>query len=232
MFGRYVLRTIEVDAARRFYEEAVGLRLPAGAAAETSLEAWPLHERARSAGAPAHWLGHLEVDDVEGAVSELSAMGAQSLGPTVRAASGATWATVRDPFGAVVALRARGDTPPDRPVEWHQLHTRDLERAWPTYAKLAGWRAAGTIDAPDPEGGHRLFAWSGEPVGSIANTARWPGVHAHWLFYFPVDDVDATAARVRHHGGTAQTPVARVQDRRIAVCEDPHGAAFGVIERV
>lgn len=231
MFSRYVLRTIEVESARGFYERAVGLVLPEGGVAETSLEAWPLHERARSAGAPPHWLGHLEVDDLENAVRDMVAIGAEPLGPTVHAAGGVAWATVRDPSGAVVALRARGQAPPDRPVAWHQLHTRDLERAWPAYAKVAGWRDAGTIDVPDPEGGHRLFAWSGAAVGSVANTARWPGVHAHWLFYFPVADVEATAERVRSGGGTAVTPSTLLNGRRVAVCEDPQGAAFGVIDR-
>ncbi|HEY8432194.1 MAG TPA: hypothetical protein VIL20_27670 [Sandaracinaceae bacterium] len=107
----------------------------------------------RSAGAPPHWLGHLEVDDLEAAVCEMVAAGAERLGPTVRAPSGAAWATLRDPFGAVVALRAREGAAPDRPVAWHQLHTRDAEGAWSIYAKLTGWRDAGTIDAPDLEGG-------------------------------------------------------------------------------
>jgi predicted enzyme related to lactoylglutathione lyase len=231
VFSRYVLRTIAVDDARRFYADAVGLVLPEGADARTSLEAWPLHERARSAGAPPHWLGHLEVDDVERAVAAMAAVGAEPLGPTVRAPDGAAWATLRDPSGAVVALRARGEPPPDRPVAWHQLHARDLDRVWPIYAELAGWRDAGTIAAADPEGGHHLFSWSGGAVGSVASTARWQGVHPHWLFYFPVDDVAATAERVRSGGGTALVPGALADGRRIAVCEDPQGAAFGVIER-
>lgn len=230
MFSRYTLRTIDVASARRFYEVAVGLTLPEGAAAHTSLESWPLHERARAAGAPPHWLGHLEVGDAEVAASEMVAAGGQALGPTVRAER-AVWATVRDPFGAVVALRSGDPTASDRPVGWHQLHTTDLERAWTIYTKLAGWRDAGTIDAADPEGGHRLFTWSEDAVGSIANTARWAGVHPHWLFYFPVADVDATAARVRQHGGTAMEPRALPGNGRVAVCHDPQGAAFGLIAR-
>lgn len=230
MFSRYTLRTIQVDDARRFYERAIGLVLPVGAAAHTSVEAWPLHERALGAGAPPHWLGHLEVDDVEGAAAEMIAMGGQSLGPIARAPSGAVWATLRDPSGAVIALRRRADAPPDQPVQWHQLHTRELDRAWPTYEKLVGWRDAGKIDVPDPDGGHRLFTWSGEAVGSVANTARWPGVHAHWLFYFAVDDVDAAVQCITDHGGTALPPVV-LDGRRIAACEDPQGAAFGVIQR-
>lgn len=236
MFVRYSLRTVDLAGALRFYEDALGLSLTEGASAETSLEAWTLHERARAAGAPAHWLGHVEVDDVARACAAMIARGAQPLGPTVRAPGGAEWATIRDPWGAVVALRARGEPPPDRPVAWHQLHTIDVERALPTYVELAGWRDAGTIDVADPEGGHRLFAFSDDgdddaPAGSIANTARWPGVHPHWLFYFAVEDADATIDRVRAHGGTARAPLLLPTGQRLAACEDPQGAAFGVLDR-
>lgn len=199
----------------------------------TSLEAWPLHERARLAGAPPHWLGHLDVDDVHESVSQLVAMGAEPLGPTVNTEGGLSWATLRDPFGSVVALRSRGAVPPtNRPVAWHQLHTRDLERAWPTYAKLAGWHDVGTINVNNPEGGHRLFAWSpgGEAVGSVANTARWPGVHTHWLFSFPVEDIEVAIHRVRDHGGTAPNPVELPNGARVTACDDPQGAAFGLIQ--
>jgi predicted enzyme related to lactoylglutathione lyase len=230
MFSRYSLRTIEIDGARRFYEEAIGLALPDGAAPHTSLEAWTLHERARSMGAPPHWLGQLEVDELGVALTDIIALGAQPLGPTVRAPDGAEWATLRDPFGAVIALRARRDAPPDRPVAWHQLHTNDLDRAWGIYTKLTGWRDAGAIDAADPEGGHRLFAWSGGAEGSVANTARWRGVHAHWLFYFPVADVEMSSSRVRALGGMAMAPMT-LGGRRVAACEDPQGAAFGLIDR-
>ena len=168
MFVRYSLRTTDVASARTFYQRALGLALPEGASPSTSLEAWPLHELARSRGAPAHWLGHLAVDDLEHALGELMALGAETLGPTVRAPSGAAWAAIRDPLGAVLALRARGDAPPDRPIAWHQLHTTDLDRAWPLYARLAGWRDAGRIEAIDPQGGHQLFTWTDAPAGSIA----------------------------------------------------------------
>jgi predicted enzyme related to lactoylglutathione lyase len=165
-FCRYLLRTTDADAARRFYAGAIGLALPDGRSDASSLEAWPLHEQARARGAPPHWLGQIAVDDVEHAAERLVAHG------------GVRFATVRDPSGAVVGVRSRSAAVNDRPVEWHQLHTRELDRAWALYAELFGWAHVDTIDLPDPAGGHRLFAWAegGEPVGSIANTARWPGV--------------------------------------------------------
>ncbi len=229
MFSRYVLRTTDLDAALRFYEASLGLALPRGPSG-SSLEAWPLHEQARSRGAPAHWLGHAEVDDVEASAARLVELGGERLGPTVQASAG-TWATLRDPWGAVIALRARGERPSDRPIAWHQLHTRELERAWAVYAELLGWADAGAVDVPDPEGGHRLFAWNaGDPaVGSVANTARWQGVHAHWLFHFAVDDLEGALERVRAHGGTAMGPFELPDGRTLAACEDPQGAAFGLV---
>ncbi len=121
--------------------------------------------------------------------------------------------------------------PLDGPVEWHQLHTGDVERAWETYSGLFGWVEKETIDAPDPVSGQRLFAWSeaGKSVGSMANTARRPGVHTHWLFYFPVTDVEATAARVRALGGTALDMIRLPDGSCFSACEDPQGAAFGLV---
>ncbi|MGE0786381.1 MAG: VOC family protein [Sandaracinaceae bacterium] len=233
MFARYSLRTTDLDPALTFYRDAVGLALPNGSSPETCLEAWPLHERALAAGAPAHWLGQLEVDGLEASVARMVELGAQPLGPTVRAPDGRSWATLRDPFGAVVALCERGSATPDQPVAWHQLHTRDLDRAWPTYLELARFTDAGSIDVPDPEGGHRLFAWAAgeDPVGSVANTARWDGVHAQWLYYFPVADLDARVAKVRERGGSSFEPIALPSGDRLAACQDPQGAAFGLIER-
>ncbi len=227
MFVRYALRTTDAPAARDFYRQALGLELPDGRSEDTSLEAWPLHERAIAAGAPAHWLGQLAVADLDVEVERWVARGARPLGPTVRSDAGA-WATLADPWGAVVALRSGGDEPSDRPVRWHQLHTTAQADAWSLYGESGGWVDQGNVDAADPVGGFRLFGGDDGPVGAVANTARWEGVHAHWLFHFPVDDLDAALARVRELGGTAMEPRSLAY-RRLGACEDPQGAAFGLV---
>ncbi|MCB9598192.1 MAG: hypothetical protein H6719_36095 [Sandaracinaceae bacterium] len=233
MFVRYSLRTVEIDAARAFYRDAVGLALPDGASEGSALESWPLHERARAAGAPPHWLGHVETQDVEATAARLVELGAQALGPSVTTRDGVAYATVRDPFGAVVSVRGEGLGARHAPVAWHHLHSADADGSWRVYSELFGWVEAGRIEAPDLEGGHRLFAWTagGAPVGSVANTARWPGVHAHWLFHFPVADVEAAARRVRELGGTAMGVVELTGGARVTACEDPQGAAFGLLQR-
>lgn len=230
MFCLYSLRTTELDAALQFYADALGLVLPHGASKNSRVEAWPLHERARAMGVPAHWLGQIMSKDMEGAVTRLVALGGERLGPTVRRDDGAEYATVRDPSGAVVAVRSGGTPPTEHLVAWHQLHTRDADSAWAMHSELFGWAYKETLDVPNPLGGHMMFAWSdaGSPIGSLGNTACMEGVHAHWLFYFAVPDVAATADRVRALGGTAMDAVKLPNGMRLCACEDPQGAAFGL----
>jgi predicted enzyme related to lactoylglutathione lyase len=231
-FCRYDLRTTDPDAARSFYSAVVGLDFtaapPSGEA--SMLAVWPLHEQARARGAPPHWLGQLGVVDVEAMMRRLIELGSERLSPTLHAADGTAFATLRDPLGAVVAVRATTERPRRAPVVWHQLHTRDLDRAWAVYSELFGWTHTETLDVADPVGGHRMFSWdgSGTSVGSMANTARWPGVHAHWLFYFPVTDIEGAIGKVRAKGGQALAPTTLPNGDRLAPCEDGQGAAFGL----
>jgi uncharacterized protein len=232
MFCRYDLRTTDPDAARRFYSDVVGLDL--GAGDSSSLAVWPLHEQARARGAPPHWLGSLAVDDVETMLRRLLEAGSERLGPSIVAKDGTVSAHLRDPSGAVVAVRRSGR--PSRPgrVAWHQLHTRDAEAAWALYSELFGWRPTESFgSAPDLVGGHRMFAWAGDgiSVGSMANTASWSGVHPHWLYYFQVPDLDAALARAQASGGRpASRPVVLPNGERLVPCDDPQGAAFGLLE--
>jgi predicted enzyme related to lactoylglutathione lyase len=235
LFCRYDLRTTDPDAARIFYSDIVGLDFAEAPSSEepSMIAVWLLHEQARARGAPAHWLGHIGVADVDATVRRLLERGSERLGPTVRANDGAEYATLRDPSGAVVSVRASTRRPRRTPVSWHHLHTRDVDRAWADYSELFGWRHTETLDVADPVGGYRMFAWddSGKSAGSMANTARWPGVHTHWLFYFPVADLEASVAAVRAKGGhVVGNPAVLPNGDRIAPCNDPQGAAFGLLQ--
>ena len=56
-----------------------------------------------------------------------------------------------------------------------------------------------------------------------------PEVPPHWLPYFAVSDVDATAATATGAGGTVlMAPTAVPDGPRIAVLRDPQQAVFGV----
>lgn len=219
-FVRFELRTTDVDAARAFYAQVLG---------DKPLDIVPLPAAALAHGAPAHWLGQIEVSDVEATASVFVAKGATRLGPS-RANEGRLVAVLRDPFGAVVALTT-ASAPTRTGVVWHQLLTTDLAAALATYRDLFGWHAMDCLDLGNL-GVHQEFAWhsGGESVGSLSETARLPGVHPHWLFHFHVSALEPALSAVRALGGVTLEPIVLPDGDRIAVCEDPQRAAFALRE--
>jgi predicted enzyme related to lactoylglutathione lyase len=222
-FCRYELRTTDVAAGRVFYAAVLG---------EGELDVVPLPEAAAARGAPAHWLGHLGVEDVEGAARALAERGGTRLGPTRPGAGGGEVAIVRDPGGAVVAVATGAAATAWPEVVWHQLNTTALASVMASYGALFGWAFGETLDLGE-HGIHHRFAWraGGANVGSMADVAGRAGVHPHWLFHFRVTDIERALAAVRAGGGLVVGPVVEVGGHRIAVCDDPQGAAFALRER-
>jgi hypothetical protein len=218
-FNRCALRTTDVEAARAFYR-AIGVA--------PSDEIFVLPKRARDRGAKPHFLGFLDarpaggVDAVRGRFLE---RGAEPLGEIVMGT-----AILRGPGGAVVGLTEQ-DHPPADGVVLHQLNARDAEAAAAAYAEVCGW-SIGELEDFGPLGQHRRFSYepSTPPIGLVSDVAGRPGVHTHWLFHCRVASVDATAARVRAHGGVVIGPFDLPDGGKVAACDDPQGAAFGLIE--
>lgn len=53
-------------------------------------------------------------------------------------------------------------------------------------------------------------------------------MHPHWLHVFAVPELDRAIATVRARGGLALEPITLPDGARLAACDDPQGAAFGV----
>jgi uncharacterized protein len=244
VFCWYELRTKDTSAAAAFYADLLGWHLQsegprysiarhAGEKPFAGISVLP--ERAAALGAPAHWLGHIGVSDVGAAVRGFVEAGSQQLGPSQRSADGEEVAVFRDPFGTIVALSSKRGPPERSGVVWHQLNTRERERAWPLYAGSFGWRQTDMQDLDlGPEVGPcQVFAWEegGPSAGGMANTARLPHIHTHWLFSFDVEDLDACLARFRALGGKVVNGPKRLPSGdRVAQCDDLQGAAFGLYE--
>lgn len=195
---------------------------------------YPLHEQALARGAPAHWLGHIGVSDLTSTVRYLLDRGSQLLGPPLlRGEDGEAYAVLKDSGDAVFAVRERSGLAEQNPVVWHQLHTTDADRSWSLYSELFNWISTDSVSFTGTEGDHMNFCWSesGKDNGSIANTARLPGVHPHWLFYFSVLDLNETIGKVVALGGRALAPIAHPNGQLFVACEDPQGAAFGLVSQ-
>ncbi len=114
---------------------------------------------------------------------------------------------------------------------WADLGTPDLDGSKQFYTTLLGLKA---LDAPSPEGStyallqkreRNVFAMYDMPE----ELKQLTGGRPVWQSYFTVADIDATAARVTELGGTlAQEPLAVMDAGRMAVAQDPTGAAFSV----
>ncbi len=243
-FCQLMLRTSEPEAARRFYR-AVLARVDAFDSVDALGEVTALPPPLRERGVPSHWLGLIGVRDLDVAATAATATGATLLGPRQRHRDGYRWQIVRDPQGAIYALREPPLTSPGQAAVWQALQTTDTEAAWRHYAAGYGWRAlgsyeigsdigSGTAFGTEPDiGPIQTFAWrAGDDAdGAMLNSARLPGVHTHWLFFFQVDELDRAIDTVRAHHGWAQDAPIRLPDgRRSLACEDPQGGAFGLIE--
>jgi predicted enzyme related to lactoylglutathione lyase len=207
-FFRYELRTTEVEGSRAFYRDVLELD-----AWPAELEVSPLPEQARARGGRSHWLGHVGVEDPEAVAAEFVARGATRLGPARTYPEGGLSIALRDPFGVFVAISTPGTPARGSIVGWHHLNTPDREGSIALYAALLGW----TTDAPVS------LAWSAR---SITDEAR---VHPHWYFFFRVRDLDAALERVRARGGLTLPIDQGPGGARLAACDDPCGAAFGLI---
>jgi len=224
-FSAVELRTTDVEAARRFYLAV----LERPAAAIVSLE-----PQALARGARPHWLGYVEVPELDPGLAAFIERGATPLGPRRTTSEGRAAAVVRDPGGAVLALAetsSAGERTPD--VVWYQLNTARVTEVKRCYQDSFGWFCLEPRALPALGLTNHPFAWrpGDEPVGAMADIADRPSVHPHWLFHFGVAALGPAIERVRAGAGTALSPVELPNGDRVAICDDPQGAAFALIER-
>lgn len=210
-FVKWTVRTLDVDAARTFYDHL----LEEGAGDISEL---PAHIRAR--GAKPHWLGHLVTPEPPSTIEAFVARGATQL-------SGKE--ILRDPGGAVFALTPIG-TRSRRDVVFQLLLTPDLERTKKDYSDLFHMELGTSLELP-PHGTYHQFGWGVDEVsGLIGDITGKPHIHPQWLYFFRTADLEEAISYVRTSGGIVIGPTTLPDGRRMAVCDDPQGAAFGLME--
>lgn len=107
---------------------------------------------------------------------------------------------------------------------WIDVSTPDMEGTKAFYSRLFGWEA---MTYPEM-GGYTNFTMNGKLVcGAVP--IQSPDQHPAWGTYISVDDADATAQAVRENGGqVAMPPMDVAALGRMAICQDPTGAFFGL----
>jgi len=241
-FAWYEFRSKNIERACAFYTEVIGADIRDERGVRTVRlggaligEITPLPAQAIARGAPAHWLGHLAVQDLDAAAARLAERGAERLGPLRHSGAGDRVLTFRDPFGAAVALSSSSARDVGAGIPWHELHTADRDGSASLYTTLFGWQLRDRYETQHVGGPYQTFAWDAqsEPQGAVFESLRQQGVHPHWMMYFAVGNLDRAVEHAVAQGGlVCNAPVVMPFGGRCAQLDDAEGAAFGLIQRV
>jgi predicted enzyme related to lactoylglutathione lyase len=232
------LGTSDLEAAKRFYTRLFGWRPETdprqeaggytiahlGDAAVAALT--PLYQESQ----PVAWNVSFAVTDADAAAREVTAAGGTVLLGPMDVFDVGRFAVAVDPTGAVFqlwqprAFPGAGLLNAPGSLGWVELLTRAPERAVDFYTTVFGW----SVNASEQ---YTQWGIGGADFGGMVTMDdKFPReVPAHWLPYFAVEDVDATAAEATQAGGTILMEPTSVPDGpRIAVLRDPQAAVFGV----
>lgn len=230
-FSWFELRTTQPHEALSFYAGLLGLtttpRLELCLDGEPVAHASLLPDRARAAGAPAHWLGYVAVADVEATFATWCAQGGERLGPPAKLRASVP---VKDLSGAVLGLGVPRIFSGRSPVAWHLLHANDAHASLAAYGAVFGWRSAPIAFGPEAgEATGFALKEGGAPVGAMFSSAKLPGRHAHWMHCFRVPSLDGAMARARSLGAKSVGEPRQIPGGGFVVnADDPQGAAFGL----
>ena len=144
------LFTSDVEAAARFYSELLGVELEKRAMGD--FEYVMLQKDGRThAGfvpkppemeAPSHWYPYIQADDVDAAVDQAKALGAQVYTAQPRSASMLRFAVLGDPQHASFGLMRLSEEPPTGVFAWDELYAADVDAAKDFYGRSRAGRRA------------------------------------------------------------------------------------------
>ncbi|MGW8884867.1 VOC family protein [Streptomyces sp. NPDC055749] len=232
------LSTTDIPAAKSFYAALFGWRAETDPRPEAGGYTMArLGDAAVAAfspvyqpGQPTAWTVSFSTRDADAAVEKVKSEGGALLAGPMDVFDLGRFAVVADPSGAAFSLWQPRDFAGAEVLNdpgalgWVELSTRDTTEALAFYPAVLGWTV---------KGAESYTHWGVDGAdfgGMMAMDEKFqPEVPPHWLPYFVVTDVDATAAMALSAGGDQLMPPTSIPDGpRIAVLRDPQGAVFGI----
>ena len=104
-----------------------------------------------------------------------------------------------------------------------ELPAADADRATAFWSGLFGWR-----DRREHDGGVRLPHVPDRPTTRAARSCRRENAGSGLIVYFDTDDIDASVAKVRELGGTADDKQPVPTHGWFAACKDTEGNNFSL----
>jgi hypothetical protein len=178
------------------------------------------------------WTTYLAIENVDETVRAATDAGAVVLAPPQTVGDQGRLAVLTDPAGAAVGVWQAGshrgfgiDNEIGTPV-WHELVTRDFERAISFYEEVFGWTLIPLNDTTDFR--YSTFGHDESMTGGVydADATLPAGMPSHWQVYLGVADVPAATEKVRDLGGTVLREPWESDLGIFAQIADSTGAAF------
>jgi len=186
-------------------------------------------EMQRQAGAPPAWNSYVTVESADESADLATKLGANVIAPPFDVMDVGRMAVIQDPQGGFVMIwepklhigaslvNAHGA------LSWNELATPDLDASAGFYTELFGWQAEPLEGMEFP---YRVIQNAGASNGGMRPSQ--PNEPTYWLVYFGTDDIDASLAKSTELGGTTLMGPMDIGMGKIAVVQDPQGAAFAL----
>jgi predicted enzyme related to lactoylglutathione lyase len=241
------LHASDQNAAKKFYTDLFGWDVhdnpmgPGQVYTEFKLQgretaaACSLRPDETSQGIPPYWMIYIAVENADAAAAKAQQLGGKTFGPAFDVMDAGRMAVVQDPTGAVFCVwQAKknagiGIAGVNGTLCWADLSTPDVKRASDFYSNLFGWQIA--ADPKDKSGYFHIKNGEHFIGGVPPSQYRQPGTPPHWLAYFLVDDVDATASKAKQAGANLYVAPMNVEGvGRMSILADPQGAVFAIFK--
>ncbi|MET0240487.1 MAG: VOC family protein [Sphingobium sp.] len=250
----YELLTSDADAATAFYGKVVGWTVADSGTPGMDYRIINMGENSVGGlmaitpemsghGARPTWLGYVQVDDVDKAVTSIEHGGGTVTMPAMDIPTVGRIAMVADPQGAPfyimkpatdegTSLAFAYDVPRVGHCAWNELTTSDQAAAWHFYGTRFGWTKDGEMDMGPEMGTYDFIRHHGDTggvIGAIMGGAPQWGP-PRWTQYFRVPDIDAAKAVIEAEGGSITNGPMEIPGGDYAMnAVDPQGVSFGLV---
>lgn len=190
----------------------------------------------RSQGVPPNWLLYVCVENADESASRAASLGGKILRGAFDVFGFGRMAVLQDPAGAVFAvwqpLQHAGIGVQEDPGSfcWADLSLPDRNAAIPFYEGLFGWKIT-PGEGKENDASVYLHIKNGEQlIGGVPSASqRDPNAPPHWLIYFAVEDVFASADKAKAVGAAIYFPPTKMEHvGDLSVLADPQGAVFAL----
>jgi predicted enzyme related to lactoylglutathione lyase len=244
-FSWVELATTDQSAAKKFYSSLFGWTVndaPIGPGeiytifridGRDAAAGYTISAADRERGEPPHWNLYIATANADQTAVSAGDLGGTVLAPPFDVMDAGRMSVIQDPGGAIFCIwqanrnQGIGISGVEGTLCWADLNTPDTDGAKKFYEGLFGWTM--TLGQNDSNG--YLHIKNGEEFigGAPPAAQRDPKIPPHWMVYFYVNDVDASAAKAKQlGGGIYMEPMTMENVGRMAVVADPQGAVFAI----